>query len=38
MQHFFAELRKKDGINYERDSLQMTLGGLDRFADDAKTS
>ena len=30
LQHFFAELRKKDGTNCEPDSLQTMLGALDR--------
>ena len=31
LQHFFAQLRKKDGTNYEPDSLRMMLGALDRY-------
>ena len=31
LQHFFAELRKKDGTNYEPDSLRTMLGALDRY-------
>ena len=31
LQHFLAELRKKDGTNYEPDSLRMMLGALDRY-------
>ena len=31
LQHFFAELRKKDCTNYEPDSLRTMLGALDRY-------
>ena len=31
LQHVFAQLRKKDGTNYEPDSLRTMLGALDRY-------
>jgi len=31
LQQFFAELRKKDGKEYEPDSLRTMLSSLDRF-------
>ena len=31
LQHFFAEVKKKDGSNYEPDSLRTMLGALDRY-------
>ena len=30
LQHFFAELKKQDGTDYEPDSLRTMLGALDR--------